>query len=532
MVLAVAIVCVALGVVLRFVNLDARSYSNDEATTSIRVAGSSLAEWTSMRDGRIRTVDQLRPFQTLIAGRTAADTVRALAVEDPQHPPLYYLLDRAWTQLAGTSVAQHRAVSAVFGVLAIGAAFLLGMELGGTLLAGWILAALVAVSPFHLVYAQQAREYALWAFLVLLSTWLLLRALRLGTWRRWAWYALAVAVGLYTDLLFLITVLAQAAVVAAIGRPVRGALLAWGAATAGAVVAFAPWLVAVYHGRHLLTNNNYLGAKLPASVFLAKWVFNASTTFVDLQYRHPVALLLLPVLAIVVVALAIVALRRGEPRALVAAVALVVVTAVAMTALDLVRHESRSTAARYLIPTWIGVELLVATGIAALVRSGVPAARVRGALAFAFLVALGGWSAIAETRADWSWADSSAAPLRPVAAAINATPNALLIFKDDPTRWDFTAAQLVNMLRGDVQVRFETSHMPLLLGSPDDATLLLDPSASTRDEARKAGRSLQLLYAEGDDTTGLTRVFRAQAHAVRREQRISDERISLWRVGG
>jgi len=35
---------------------------------------------------------------------------------------------------------------------------------------GWIAIALIAVSPFHILYAQEAREYSLWTVTIALSS--------------------------------------------------------------------------------------------------------------------------------------------------------------------------------------------------------------------------------------------------------------------------------------------------------------------------------------------------------------------------
>ncbi len=59
----------------------------------------------------------------------------------------------------------------------------------------WVAVGLMAVSPFHVLYAQEAREYSLHTALILVSSTLLLRSLRLATWQSWAWYALSLVIG-------------------------------------------------------------------------------------------------------------------------------------------------------------------------------------------------------------------------------------------------------------------------------------------------------------------------------------------------
>ncbi|NJL19611.1 MAG: hypothetical protein HC895_00380 [Leptolyngbyaceae cyanobacterium SM1_3_5] len=68
----------------------------------------------------------------------------------------------------------------------------------------WFAVALVAVSPYHLLYAQEAREYALWALLTAVSSALLLRSIRLQSPASWIAYSLSLILGLYTYLLMIL----------------------------------------------------------------------------------------------------------------------------------------------------------------------------------------------------------------------------------------------------------------------------------------------------------------------------------------
>ena len=95
--------------------------------------------------------------------------VRGLSLEEPQHTPVYFLLQRAWVQAAGNSVAARRALSAIFSLLALALLGLLCQELLGRD-AALVACALFAVSPFQLLYAQEAREITLWEAWLLLAS--------------------------------------------------------------------------------------------------------------------------------------------------------------------------------------------------------------------------------------------------------------------------------------------------------------------------------------------------------------------------
>ena len=75
-----------------------------------------------------------------------------------QHPPLYYALLHLWIKLAGDNPADVRMLSAILGTLTIPVMFLLGRRLMGTTV-GLLAALILALSPFHVRFAQETRMY-------------------------------------------------------------------------------------------------------------------------------------------------------------------------------------------------------------------------------------------------------------------------------------------------------------------------------------------------------------------------------------
>jgi len=107
-----ALVTLTIGIFFRFYHLGWKVYGNDEATTSIRVAGYTLADYDrNALDGHVRSVAELSIYQHVTGKKTAIDTVHSLATEDPQHPPLFYLLERGWVETFGNSVPARRGLS-------------------------------------------------------------------------------------------------------------------------------------------------------------------------------------------------------------------------------------------------------------------------------------------------------------------------------------------------------------------------------------------------------------------------------------
>lgn len=85
-----------------------------------------------------------------------------------QHPPLYYVLLHFWLWL-GDSAAQVRTLSALFGTLTLPIMFLLGRRISGSGV-GLTAALILALSPFHVRFAQETRMYALLTLNVSLAT--------------------------------------------------------------------------------------------------------------------------------------------------------------------------------------------------------------------------------------------------------------------------------------------------------------------------------------------------------------------------
>ncbi len=96
----------------------------------------------------------------------------ARTIQIDQHPPLYYLLLKGWTHLLGEKEWALRSLSVFWGVLTIPLAFLLARRLLRSRGAALVVATIVALSPFHVRYAQEARMYTLLAFWGLLTLWL------------------------------------------------------------------------------------------------------------------------------------------------------------------------------------------------------------------------------------------------------------------------------------------------------------------------------------------------------------------------
>lgn len=97
------------------------------------------------------------------------------------HPPFYYILLRIWDIILGDSLLSLRLFSAFFGILTIVFTYKFIKTAFKDDKLSLISAVLIAVNPFQIQYSTEARMYTLGTFLIILSSWLLIKALESQT---------------------------------------------------------------------------------------------------------------------------------------------------------------------------------------------------------------------------------------------------------------------------------------------------------------------------------------------------------------
>ncbi|AFZ36954.1 hypothetical protein Sta7437_3453 [Stanieria cyanosphaera PCC 7437] len=167
------------GFALRFTNLDAKPPWADEWATLVFSLGNSF---------RTIPLDRLIDLNTLLLPLQQHETIQPQAVinhlmEESTHPPVYFVLTNLWLGLFSdqtglVSLWWARALSALLGVAAIPAMFGLGWLLSRSLLVAQLAAALMAVSPYGIYLAQEARHYTLVILLIIASLACLIVAVR------------------------------------------------------------------------------------------------------------------------------------------------------------------------------------------------------------------------------------------------------------------------------------------------------------------------------------------------------------------
>ena len=135
---------------------------------------------------------------------TLTDSVRPPLIEILSNPdfnnhPFYSLQAKLAITLFGESPAALRLPALLFGVASIAATWLLMNRLTDALRAH-VIALLLALAYHHIWYSQNARAYTELMFWFTISTIVLVDAMRRPTMRRWVFYGVLAAIGLYTHL--------------------------------------------------------------------------------------------------------------------------------------------------------------------------------------------------------------------------------------------------------------------------------------------------------------------------------------------
>lgn len=173
-------------------------------------------------------------------GRLPWDTVLGLHGAYETHPPLYFVLAKA-AEVFAPELTAGRLVSVSAGTLTLPVLFLLGRKLIGQW--GALISMLVlALSPLHIWYSQEARPYAL-SVLVICASYLALAGFYESRDRRWAvLYGVTVALALYTNYSSIYALAPQVALLIYISfKHGKRTLWLWFAGVIGCV-AFLPWL--------------------------------------------------------------------------------------------------------------------------------------------------------------------------------------------------------------------------------------------------------------------------------------------------
>lgn len=188
--------------------------------------------WDEIKTGVLTMVPLRAVFENLF-------TIR-------NHVPLYFLLVRAWAWMGRTDLTL-RLFSVVWGVLSIPLMYRLASLVGGAKV-GALSALLLAVSPFHTWYSQEARMYTLVCASTLAASWLLLRWLQTRSSRDLTVYGALMLIALYTHYLAALVLVAHYVFFSLNYSRLRGLFRRWLLCAAAVGGLFGVWMALMFLG--------------------------------------------------------------------------------------------------------------------------------------------------------------------------------------------------------------------------------------------------------------------------------------------
>lgn len=233
----------------------------------------------------------------------------AFVALDLIHPPLFYLLLKAWIAVGGEGLLWLRLFPVVWSVAAIVPFLMLCRALAVKFWPRMLALFLLAVNGCLIKYAQEVRMYSMLMCLSLVSLWLFVRYRNVGVGL--VWLAIVNLLMVYTHYFGWFVIAAELAVCLADRKNLKALLAAAGVVFAG----FLPWLAMVLHaasgdfalGQNIGWMARPNGRELAQFLFdlVEPFYFQATSISPASDYRVTVPLLLLGALAF--------ALRLGRP---------------------------------------------------------------------------------------------------------------------------------------------------------------------------------------------------------------------------
>ncbi len=227
---------IVIGAGLRFSHLTGKSPWTDEFATLVFSLGNGYQNVPLDQAMSLETL--LKPLEVNPTA-DAQQVIHHLITED-HHPPLYFVLAHYWMDFLTNpgkyvSVWSARSLPAFLGVVSIPAVFGLGLLAFRSRLVAQLAAAMMAVSPYSIFLAQEARHYTLAILWVIASLSCLVVAIQnlqrrkhLPIWIGICWVIIN-SLGIATHYFFSLTLIAQAIVLLGfwtLGNPILTKLLA------------------------------------------------------------------------------------------------------------------------------------------------------------------------------------------------------------------------------------------------------------------------------------------------------------------
>jgi uncharacterized membrane protein len=361
------IVVFGLGVFFRVAGLGNKMYSHDEAYTSLYAAGYLGGDvFAGIWDGKDKTVEDIQEFLKPSEDKNIIHILSLIALYRPHQAPLFFLLAHYWMHFIGFTPSAMRGLAALFGLLSIPAMYWFSRELFRSSRTALVSTAFLAISPFHILFSQDARPYSLWTLVTILSSAALLRATQKNNINAWMLYSLTLILGVYSHQLFILVAVVHGFYFIGIHlthykQKYMGFLLA----SLFAFLAYAPWLYFVItRWQQIARQVDVLSMQTAWYRFIQRWILLFSSPLLDLDFNSNTANLapyFLRLLILIFTAYAFLfLLRHGTKQEKLFLTLIYLVTIGIFIVLDLIFGGMRSITGRYFVPANTATIMVVA----------------------------------------------------------------------------------------------------------------------------------------------------------------------------
>ncbi|MEO0839840.1 MAG: glycosyltransferase family 39 protein [Cyanobacteria bacterium J06643_5] len=367
------VIVLIIGIFFRFTHLDQKVFWFDESATMLKISGDTAQVWSNrLPSNKLIGTEDVPKYFLPNPESNIFDTIKLLAKQDAKHAPLYFVMLRFWVDLFGNSLAAMRSLSAIISLLVFPSIYWLCVELFKKPKVGLTSVALAAVSPFHILYAQEARMYSLQMVVVLLSSAVLLRAIRINSKQSWGIYTLSLLLSIYTHTITLFVALAHGIyIVAAYGFRQTKITRNYLFASFISLLGFAPWLYFIItNSEQVKSSMDWSTKAIPLSSLMTHWVINLSRVFIDFNpsyrlnefssFNNPFSIFYIGAILILVGYSIYFIIRNSHRRTWILVLSLIGIPFLALALPDMLFNGIRSFNNRYLVASYLGIQLGVA----------------------------------------------------------------------------------------------------------------------------------------------------------------------------
>ncbi|MFH1339233.1 MAG: glycosyltransferase family 39 protein [Candidatus Omnitrophota bacterium] len=284
-------------------------------------------------------------------------------IVDRYYPsPLYELFIHYWGEL-GNSEVVLRLSSVLFSVISILAIYYLGGLLFDRKV-GLLSAFILALSPLHVYYAQEARMYSLIILLAVMTVYFLKRFLQSGRVVFCAWYSILHVLNIYTHYMTILILFAEIVFFGLYWKRYRHLIVKWLVCHLIIFLFLIPWLIAILFKLKIVLEMGYsywMPSYLP-SMSLVNVLITLKNF--SIGYNVPVWLCLSALLLFLLFFLRGIMnkKKREEISILLCCLLIPVLTTFAISKFKIIYID------RHLIPSSIFYYIIVASGISGLKR--------------------------------------------------------------------------------------------------------------------------------------------------------------------